>query len=404
MYNTLNMKIGVLAYRFEYYTYLRNILHKLPEAEYVPVTDLYSNLRRAALFTNRRLGRDLFQTFDLNNQFDDFELNKVDILHFSNGVSYGRTPWVSHFETLIPRFSGTLTRYQGKTKFPLEMTPLLQRGFHALKSPSCKRIIAWSQAAAEFERDLLTELPFEDREVILNKMTVLHPPQELLVERPVDRRYNSSQPIRFGLVGDFFFRQGGKEILLAFDHLIKEEHAPIKLVLVSSLRLDTYAAQETEEDRNWAIKFIQENSDWIEHYQNIPHDQVMELMKGCDIGLLPTYADTYGLSLLEAQACGLPVISTDVRALPEINNTEVGWIIRVPKNDLGEALYSTAEERQRLSQQIQVGLESIVRSIVAEPSVIYTKAIKSVERIREMHDPTAYSQRLREIYREALES
>lgn len=397
------MKIGVLSYRFDYYPYRRNILYKLPDAEYVPVKDLYSNLRRVALFANRRYGRDFFSTFNLNNQFDDFELNKVDILHFSNGVSYGRTPWVSHFETLLPRFSSALTRYQGKTKLPLEMTPLVQRGINALKSPSCKRIIAMSQAAAEFERDLLTEFPFEDREVILNKMVVLHPPQSVLVEHLIEHQHNSSQPFRFCLVGDGFFRKGGKEILLAFNNLIKKEHAVIKLVLVSSIRLDSYAAQETEEDRTWALKFIAENSDWIEHYQNLPHIQVMELMKGCDVALLPTYADSYGFSVLEAQSCGLPVISTDVRALPEINNTDVGWIIRIPKNDLGEALYAAAEERQRLSQQIQVGLETIVRSIVADPSVIYLKALKSIERIREMHDPTSYAQKLREIYREALE-
>lgn len=171
------MKIGVLAYRFEYYPYLRNILYKLPEAEYVPVHDLYSNLRRAALFTNRRLNKELFPIFDLNNQFDDFELNKVDILHFSNGVSYGRTPWVSHFETLLPRFSGLMTRYHGKNKAALKMTPLIQRGFNALQSPSCKRVMAMSQAALNMQNDLLLELPFEERESILNKTIVLHPPQ-----------------------------------------------------------------------------------------------------------------------------------------------------------------------------------------------------------------------------------
>jgi len=48
-------------------------------------------------------------------------------------------------------------------------------------------------------------------------------------------------------------------------------------------------------------------------------------------------------------------------------------------------------------------LEAIVRSIVADPSVIYTKALKSIERIREMHDPANYAQRLRDIYQEAME-
>lgn len=397
------MKIGVLGYRFDYYPYLRNILYKLPEAEYVPVKDLYSNLRRAALFANRRLSKDLFPAFDLNNQFDDFELNKVEILHFSNGISYGRTPWVSHFETLLPRFSGLMQRYNGKIKNPIKLTPLIQRGFAALQSPSCKRIIAWSQSAANIQSDLLTELPFEERETILKKMVVLHPPQELLVELPLQKQYSSFDPIRFILVGSGFFRKGGLETLKAFEILVRNEGAPIKLVIVSSLRLESYAARETEVEKDWAVRFIEENSDWIEYYSSLPNDKTIELIKKCDIGLLPTYADSYGFSVLEAQACGLPVISTDVRALPEINNTDVGWIIRVPKNDLGEALYFTAEERERLSQQIQAGLEAIIHNIVADPSVIFEKAIKSIERIREMHDPTVYAQKLRAIYQDALQ-
>jgi glycosyltransferase involved in cell wall biosynthesis len=397
------MKIGVLAYRFDYYTHLRNIINKLPEAEYVPVKDIYSNLRRAALFANRRLGRELFPTFDLNNQFEDFELSKVDILHFSNGVSYGRTPWVSHFETVLPRFSSLMQRYHGKSKKQFKLTTQIQRGFYALQSPSCKRIIAWSQSAADMQRDLLTELPFEERETILKKMVVLHPPQDVLVEKPIESHYDNSNPIRFILVGAAFFRKGGKETLLSFERLIRNELVPIKLVIVSSLRLQPYAAHETEVDRDWAIQFIQENPDWIEYHQDLVNEELMELIKTCNVGLLPTYADTYGLSVLEEQACGLPVITTDVRAMPEINNTDVGWIIRVPKNDLGEALYSTPEERERLSQQIQAGLEAIIRNIVSDPSVIFTKAQKSIERIREMHDPAAYAQKLREIYQQALE-
>ncbi|NLE83560.1 MAG: glycosyltransferase family 4 protein [Chloroflexi bacterium] len=396
------MKIGVLSYRFDYYTYLRNILYKLPEAEYVPVNDLYSNLRRAALSANRRLGRDLFPTFDLNNQFDDFELSKVDILHFSNGISYGRTPWVSHSETLLPRFSSLLQSYQEKYKTGLNMTPLVRRGFDALLSPSCKRIIAWSQSAADIQHELLSQLPFEERTIVLEKMTILHPPQEVLAGQITKRSYDYSNPIRFILVGMDFFRKGGREILNAFEHLIKAEKAPIKLVIVSSLRLDAYAAKETPADIEWAKQFISENPDWIEYHESLPNEQVLQLIKTCDVGLLPTYADTYGLSVLEAQACGLPVISTDVRALPEINNTDVGWLIRVPKTDLKEALYSTPEERERLSQHIQAGLEMIISSIIADPSVIFIKGMKALERIREMHDPDTYAQRLRDIYHEAL--
>ena len=112
------IKIGVLAYRMDFYTNLRIIINQLPEADYVPVRDLFSIRRALALKLNRVIGKPLFPTFDLNNQFEDFDLNKVDVLHFSNGVSFGKTPWVSHFETILPRFSELLTRQKkpiGKT-------------------------------------------------------------------------------------------------------------------------------------------------------------------------------------------------------------------------------------------------------------------------------------------------
>ena len=397
------MKIGVLAYRFDYYTNLRNIVYKLPEAEYVPVHDLYSILRRGALFANNHLGKPLFHTFDLNNQFDDFEFNKVDVLHFSNGISYGRIPWVTTFETFVPRFSGLMQRYHGKQKYPIKMTPLIARGFDALNNPACKKIIAMSSCAAKMQRDLLSELPVEDREAISNKLVVLHPPQEVLRESVEIRNYDLTNPIRFILVGAGFFRKGGREILLAFDKLIREERAPIKLIIVSSLRLDSYAAQETESDRVWALEFIRARSEWIEYHSTLPNEQVIDLIKTCDIGLLPTWADTYGFSVLEAQACGCPVISTDIRALPEINNTNVGWLIRVPKNEMGEALYSTPEERAKLSEQIQMGLEAMIRTIVADSSVIAQKGQAALERIRVEHDPQAYAESLRQIYRAALE-
>lgn len=396
------MKIGVLKYRFDYYTNLRNIVNKLPEAEYVPVGDWYSFVRKLANFTNRRLGKPLFPVFDLNNQFDDFETNKVDILHFSNGISYGRTPWVAHFETILPRFAALMGRNQGKLKKKLVITPQIQRGFDALGSDACKGIIAWSECAAGMQRDLLRELPAESRERILEKLLVLHPPQEVILEEPIVRQYDASRPIRFILVGAAFFRKGGSELLRAFEKLAKDEGLPVKLVVVSSLRLEPYAARETEADVLWAKEKIAGNPEWIEYYEQLSHKEVFELVKTCDVGLLPTWADSYGLSVLECQALGVPVISTDVRALPEINNTECGWLIRVPKNDLGEALYMTEEERQKLSLQIQSGLEVIVRSIVGNPSVIPVKGRASIERIRRFHDPEAYAQSLREIYQKAL--
>lgn len=392
------MKIGILAYRIKYYSYLRNILNKIPDAEYIPVNDLYSFLRKGALFVNRTLGKPLLPVFNLNNQFEDLDLNRVDLLHFFNGVSYGRTPWVSSFETILPRFSHLVTRHHGQEIAHVSPDALTRRGLEALAGRSCLAILPLSQSAALMQTDLLKDLPAEYAQPILDKMRVLHPPQEVLVPEVKVREYSSDNPIRFILVGAAFFRKGGREVLEVFERLVRQEKLPVRLIIVSSLRIEPYAAKETEADVAWAKAKIADNADWIEYYSALPNEDTLALMRTADVGMLPSYADTYGFSVLEAQASGLPVITTDVRALPEVNNPTVGWLIKVPKNALGEALYVTVEEREVLSQSIRAGLEQSVRHIAADPGQIVVKGAAALDRIRKEHDPAAYADALRQIY------
>jgi glycosyltransferase involved in cell wall biosynthesis len=396
------MKVGILDYRANYYTVKRNIVYKVPGATYVPVKDFYSWRRKWALRINKLLGKNLIPTFDLNNQFDDFDLNRVDVFHFSNGISYGKTPWVAHFETMLPRFEHLMQRNKPETMQNKRNQTMTQRGLAALAGPACKHIIAWSENADKIQRDFLSNYPSDLVEQILSKLIVLPPPQAPLIDSVPTKTYSKENPIRFILVGAGFIRKGGREILNSFEKLIKEDNLPLQLVLVSRLRLDHYATHETEEDIIWAKEKIAANQEWIEHHEIIPNHEVLELLKSCDIGLLPTYADTYGLSVLEAQASGCPVISTDVRALPEINNTDVGWLINVPKNELGEAYYQTPEERQILSERIQSGLEHIIRGIAQDPSIIAKKGQAALEKIKSQHDPVRYGESLRAIYEKAL--
>lgn len=392
------MKIGILAYRIKYYSYLRNILNKIPDAEYIPVNDLYSFLRKGALFVNRTLGKPLLPVFNLNNQFEDLDLNRVDLLHFFNGVSYGRTPWVSSFETILPRFSHLVTRHHGQEIAHVSPDALTRRGLEALAGRSCLAILPLSQSAALMQTDLLKDLPAEYAQPILDKMRVLHPPQEVLVPEVKAREYSPDNPIRFILVGAAFFRKGGREVLEVFERLVRQEKLPVRLIIVSSLRIEPYAAKETEEDVAWAKAKIADNADWIEYYSALPNEDTLALMRTADVGMLPSYADTYGFSVLEAQASGLPVITTDIRALPEVNNPTVGWLIKVPKNALGEALYVTVEEREVLSHSIRAGLEQSVRHIAADPGQIAVKGAAALDRIRKEHDPAAYADALRQIY------
>jgi glycosyltransferase involved in cell wall biosynthesis len=96
------------------------------------------------------------------------------------------------------------------------------------------------------------------------------------------------------------------------------------------------------------------------------------------------------------------VISTDVRALPEINDPECGWIIEVPRNRLGEALYTTEADRNSLSRRIEAGLEGVLRTILSNPESIRLKGEKSLERVRRDHDPRRHGAELTRIYERAV--
>ncbi len=109
----------------DYYINQRLMVGKLPEAQYVPVRDWYGFLRRLANKLNRTVGKPLIPIFNLNNQFEDLDLNRVDLLHFFNGISYGRTPWVTSFETCAalcpsghPPIMGRKSRTAASTRSP----------------------------------------------------------------------------------------------------------------------------------------------------------------------------------------------------------------------------------------------------------------------------------------------
>lgn len=56
-------------------------------------------------------------------------------------------------------------------------------------------------------------------------------------------------------------------------------------------------------------------------------DQVEEILSIADLFLIPSGSETFGLAALEAMGCGVPVISSDIGGLPEVNvHEETGYL------------------------------------------------------------------------------
>lgn len=59
-------------------------------------------------------------------------------------------------------------------------------------------------------------------------------------------------------------------------------------------------------------------------------DSLVELLSVSDIFIIPSQSESFGLSALEAMSCGVPVISSSVGGLPELNiHGETGYIAEI---------------------------------------------------------------------------
>ena len=395
------MKIG---YYGDLHPIQRNIIGILPGADYRKVHDA-NNIKRKIY---RRVGRTPLNRLNLVTPdfvagFNDIDLNRIDLLHFFNTVSLGSTPWVTSFEQCVPRPHVNwrrLARDQRESYAALFQRQTLD-ALEMLGGDSCKKLIVQSECSLNLQLDFLQDYP-QFRAQIERKLTVLHPPQKSLFDSYESKHLSLDGPVHFIFVGSAFFRKGGMEILEVFEECKRRHGCDITLTIVSSLKKDNYATKETEEDIKIARARIHENSDWINYYGYLPNHKALDLMRSAHIGLLPTYSDTYGYSMLEFQAAGCPVISTDVQALPEINNNETGWLIEIPKNRSGEAVSSTKEERNQVRRAIIRGLTGAISEIMEDREIIAAKADAAVRHISDHHSPEEYSRRLGEIYQHAL--
>lgn len=363
------------------YAHKKNFFDLLPDlVEYKKDIDWLSPYR--FLLRSIVLKKIVGSTLLRNSHFHPFQ-KSINVFHFFNTISFSNTPWITTFETSLPRWG------------------VNRVGVERLVSDSCKAIVAMSACAKEIHLKRIRESFPEKVDLISDKLSVIHPSQRPLLGAWKEKNLNLQGKLIFTLVGNDFFRKGGKEVLEVFTELLASG-ADLELRIISNLKFGDYASQASHKDRDWALDRIAHLPGRIVHLQNLPHAEVIRLMKETHIGLLPTYADTYGYSVLEFQATACPVISTNVRALPEINNNKKGWVIEVPKDDFGEGKFKTQSDRNIMSAMIKAGLKSTIQEIMTNPSAIREKGDLALKELAFLNCPTKNGLAYLKLYQRAI--
>lgn len=317
------------------------------------------------------------------------DFHKVDLYHFWNNVALWpcKTPYITSFEAELPR------------KFV--KGALFDRAVKSLLSNQCRHLIAFSEYAKNTTLEYARLHGFSE---ISRKISVHLPPQELLSSpKEINTRvgdFKNNGVIRLMFCGKDFFRKGGSEIVKALLKVRKEFE--VEAFLIGDYKHIDYASSWKVDSMDEMQTIFANNESWLHHYKSMNNQDMLSLAKKCHIGLLPTRHDTFGYSLLEFQACGLPCITTDVCSLSEVNNNEVGWIVKVCESNDGRVDFSTLDKLRVLSQNIEGDLFTKLCEAVSKPDIIIEKGLRALENISKNHSPQKYENFLGVLYNEAL--
>lgn len=185
-----------------------------------------------------------------------------------------------------------------------------------LKRKNFKKLIFKS----EYGRRSLIEYGGIDSETIANKTMVVNP----VVRRISDEHIVfQNDHINILFVGEFL-RKGGADVVDAFLRLLKE-YDGIYLTLCCQKNFQTRNLQY----KNQYLKKIDE-CPFIEMKFVTREELFSSILPKADIYLCPTYQEAWGFSIQEAMAFGIPVVATNINAIPEIiDDGESGILIDV---------------------------------------------------------------------------
>lgn len=396
------MKIGILS---KNYAAQRLFLDKLPEAQYKDVRFYNWCLwKNAYLWGLKVLGKLRMSpekmVAKLFYDFKSFIPTGCDVFHFFNCINFGKhSKWVISVESGVP-WPVSVTRCVESESADLSSIShdkYVERRVRALANPNCLGLLALSHCTENIQREIIKQFP-QHESIIAKKLITLLPPQKLIVHDLADKgvTWDNDEPLTFIYVGSDFYRKGGRETVQVLSELHKKY--PLRLILISAMAVDEQRYMRTEHDDVDAKKMIEENKDWIEYYDRLPNLDVLDKMKQAHVCLLPTWMDTFAYSVLEAQACGTPVISTSLRALTEINDESVGWLIDVPVNRLNNPLHLTREQQNVFSEKLLAGLYNKTEYVLQHHEEIKEKAVGCLEKIKKYHSPKEYEEKLRMVY------
>lgn len=109
----------------------------------------------------------------------------------------------------------------------------------------------------------------------------------------------------------------------------------------------------------------------------IKDDEMIKAMNACDIFLMPSIGESFGLMAIEAMSCSKPVVVFDNSALPSVTDApNCGYLVKNrDSHDLMKAIKILSEDKKERIRRGKLGYEKVIREYTNE---MYNKKIKEL--------------------------
>jgi D-inositol-3-phosphate glycosyltransferase len=187
------------------------------------------------------------------------------------------------------------------------------------------------------QADLLLASTPEEADELINsygahsdRVSVVPPGVDLATFRPLDRgearrkiAYNGGPLLLF--VGRLERLKGVEIAIRALALLSDRTHPDLRLMVLGE---DSRDGDESEKDRLKAIASALGVRGRVDFLGSVAHHELPYFYSAADACIMPSYSESFGLVGLEAQACGCPVVASDVPGLRSVVRDAVsGYLI-----------------------------------------------------------------------------
>ena len=174
--------------------------------------------------------------------------------------------------------------------------------------------------------------------------------------------WNSVDISKFSLKDDDSFKKEfglfDKPIVLFVGNLIKRKNVGALLEAKKIAKSDYYLVIVGDGPLSKKLRKKVEDENISDVIFTGSRTDVENIIPNCDFLVLPSFSESFGLVLIEALACGKPVIGSDVGGISEIINEDVGLLVN--PNDI--SLISNSIDRLVDDEELRAKLSANARN------------------------------------------